>query len=105
MSQVRGTGWSKYGHSNSHRKVALAVGLLFTVLGAIFVSLSPSAGAATEANVKPITGADLATYPQDGIIPNGCAHDGAGVLTGILYTITHNGVSRTATVLNTEQLF
>jgi hypothetical protein len=105
MTQVSGTRWTKNRHSTSSRKTLLAVGLLLTVLGAIFVSLSPSAGAATEATVPPITGPDLATYPQDGIFPNGCTHDGPSILVGVNYAITHNGVTRNATVLNTEQLF
>jgi hypothetical protein len=103
MAQVSGTGWGKNRHSTTSRKVALALGLLFTVLGAIFVSLSPSASADTEATVPPIT--DYATYPQDGIFPPGCAHDGPSALVGVSYTIVHNGVPRTATVLSAEQLF
>lgn len=103
MAQVSRTGRGSDPRSSSPRKVAFLVGVVFAVLGGLFVSFAATAGAATESDVAAIT--NYGTYPQDGLIPAGCTADGAGVLTGISYAITHNGVQRTATVLNTEQLF
>jgi hypothetical protein len=103
MAQVSGTGRGKNLRSSSPRKITFLVGLLFAVLGGLFVSFASSASADTEANVGAIT--NYATYPQDGMIPVGCNTDGAGVLVGISYTITHLGVDRTTTNLSAEQLF
>ena len=87
----------------SPRKITFLVGVLLAVLGGLTVSFASSAGAATEATVPAIT--NFATYPQDGLIPTGCAHDGADVLLGVSYTITHAGVDRPSTNLSAEQLF
>jgi hypothetical protein len=103
MTQVSGTGRGHTSRPTSSRKLVALVGLLIAVLGGLFVSFAPTAGAATEATVPAIT--DYATYPQAGLIPDGCNADGAGVLVGVSYTITHDSVDRTVANLSVEQLF
>ncbi|MEY2423370.1 MAG: hypothetical protein QOI95_3437 [Acidimicrobiaceae bacterium] len=103
MTQVSGTGRSDNLRPTSSRKLVYLIGLLVAVLGGLFVSFAPTAGAATEATVPPIT--DYATYPQAGLIPTDCHADGAAVLVGITYTITHDSVDRIVTDLSAEQLF
>jgi LPXTG-motif cell wall-anchored protein len=102
MAQVSGTERGNP-RSTSPRKVVFLVGLLVAVLGGLFVSFAPTASADTESDVAAIT--NYGTYPQDGLIPDGCTQQGAAVLVGLSYAITHNGVERTATSLSGEQLF
>src|SRR5437868_7834730 len=103
MAQVSGTGRGKHFRPRSSRKVGFAAGMLVALIGALMVSFASSASAATESTVAPIT--DYATYPQAGLIPQGCNHDGAGVLVGVSYAINHEGTVTNTATLDTQQLF
>lgn len=88
--------------STPQRKAMMAAGLLLAVLGALCFSVSPSAQAATSASA--ITDYDV--YPNiEGLIPDTCQADGAGVLQGISYAIDHDGTVTNTTALDTVQLF
>lgn len=106
MTQVSGTGRSRRLRSPSSRRAAFAFGLLFALVGGLLAAVSTTAGADTEADISPISGSDLSIYPNvsPSIFPDGCTANGANILTGVSYSLVHDGNTTTSTDLRNFSL-